>query len=149
MAGALVLRSLAVSAVASSEGWSEEGDQRRRKMKHGIKKRKLGRVKKQRTALLRSLTLSLIEHEQIKTTEAKAKEMRPFVEKLITRGKNPSVYSRRILSARLGGNKIIVKKLVDEVAPRYKDRAGGYTRITKLPNRKSDASPMAIIELIE
>jgi len=118
-------------------------------MKHGVKQRKFGRVKKQRLALLRSLALSLIEHESIKTTDAKARELRSYIEKLLTRAKNPTVFTRRLLSARLGGNKILVKKLVDEVAPQYKDRNGGYTRITKLPQRDGDASPMAIIEFVK
>ncbi len=118
-------------------------------MKHGVKQRKLGRVKKQRTALLRSLALSLIEHGKIETTDAKARELRPYVEKLVTRGKTDSVFSRRLLSARLGGNKILVKRLIEEVAPKYKERSGGYTRITKIGQRGGDASPMAIIEFVK
>jgi len=119
-------------------------------MKHGIKQRKFGRVTKQRKALLRSLTISLLTHEKIETTGAKAKELRPYVEKLITRAKTDSVFSRRILISKIGGsNKDIVQKLVTDIAPRYKERNGGYTRITKIPNRVSDASTMAVIELVK
>ncbi|PIP87264.1 50S ribosomal protein L17 [Candidatus Campbellbacteria bacterium CG22_combo_CG10-13_8_21_14_all_36_13] len=118
-------------------------------MKHGIKQRKFGRVTKQRTALLRSLAISLIKHEKIETTEAKAKELRPYVEKLITRAKTNSVFSHRILMSRIGGsNKDVVSKLIKEIGPRYIDRKGGYTRITKITHRASDASKMAIIELV-
>ncbi len=117
-------------------------------MKHGVKQRKLGRVVKQRRALLRSLAISLVEHGRIKTTDAKARELRPFVEKLITRAKSDTVASRRLLVARLGGHKDAAAKLVKDIAPAYKDRAGGYTRITKLAPRDGDASPMAVIELV-
>ena len=117
-------------------------------MKHHKSIRKFGRVRKQRVALLRSLAVSLTLHEKITTTEAKAKELRPFIEKLITKGRDGSVAARRIILSRLGGNKDAMKKIVDELAPRYKERPGGYTRITKLPPRKSDGSKMAIIEFV-
>ena len=118
-------------------------------MKHGIKQRKFGRITKQRTALLRSLAIALFTYEKIETTGAKAKELRSYAEKLITKAKTDSVFSRRILISKIGGsNKDIVHKLVNDIAPRYKERKGGYTRITKIPSRVSDSSTMAIIELV-
>lgn len=96
---------------------------------------------------MRSLAVSLVAHGKITTTEAKAKELRPFFEKLITRAAKGDLHSRRLLVTRLGSEEK-AKKMCEEIAPRYKDRAGGYTRITKLNPRKSDASPMAIIELV-
>lgn len=115
-------------------------------MRHHNQNRKFGRPKDQRNALMRSLAVALATHEKVTTTEAKAKELRPFFEKLITRAAKGDLYSRRMLATRLGSEKY-AKKLCEEIAPRYKDRAGGYTRITKLNPRKSDASPMAVIEL--
>ena len=115
-----------------------------RKRKKG---RKLSRKRDQRKALLRSLAVSLILKEKIKTTEAKAKEVSGFVEKQITRARTGSLHSRRLL-ARFFTQKTI-KKLVDEIAPRYKERKGGYTRIIKLGQRKSNGAKMAIIELVK
>jgi len=118
-------------------------------MKHGSSIRKLGRVTKQRTALLRSLAISLVKHGKIKTTEAKAKELRPYIEKLVTRGKSDTVASRRLASSRLGsGGDQAVKKLFEVIAPKYKEREGGYTRITKLPRRMDDGAEIAIIEFV-
>ena len=117
-------------------------------MKHHKTIRKFGREKNQRLALLRSLAISLIEHGKITTTEAKAKELRPFVEKLITKGLDETLASRKLISARLGNNKDMTKKLVDELSPKYKKRAGGYTRIIKLSPRVKDNSKMAIIEFV-
>ena len=117
-------------------------------MKHHKKIRKLGRVKKQRTGLLRSLARSLILHEKIQTTESKAKEIRPFIEKLITRGKTDSIANRRLVSSRLGGAQEAVEKLFNKISPKFKSRAGGYTRITKTGIRKGDAAKEAIIEFI-
>lgn len=114
-------------------------------MKHRKVGRKFGRVKNQRVALLRSLALSLINKGKIKTTEAKAKELRPFVERIVTKAKNDSIASRRLIRSRLGQDS---KKLFTELAPNYKERSGGYTRITKLGNRASDGSPMAQIEFV-
>ena len=117
-------------------------------MQHRKAGRKLGRVRKQRTALLRSLARSLILHEKIKTTEAKAKELRPFVEKLVTKSKNDSVASRRLIDSKLGGEDEAVKKLFVTIAPRYKERTGGYTRITKLSVKADDARNVAQIEFV-
>ena len=118
-------------------------------MKHHQTKRTLGRTKSQRTALLRGLALSLIKHERITTTEAKAKELRPFIEKLVTRGKKGGIFARRMVSRRLGGNQAdAVQKLVNDLAGRYAEQAGGYTRIVKLPQRQGDASKMAVIEFV-
>lgn len=102
-------------------------------MRHHNQSRTFGRSRSQRTALMRGLALSLLEHEKIQTTEAKAKELRPFVEKLITKGKDDSVASRRLVQSTLGEpHTDIVKKLFSDVAKRYADRTGGYTRIVKL-----------------
>lgn len=117
-------------------------------MKHHVKKRKFGKVRKVRTALLRSLIRALVLEERVETTEARAKEMRPFVEKLITRARNETLLNRRLVSSRMGNDLEVTKKLFDTIAPKYKDRAGGYTRITKLPQRSSDSAPMAIIEFV-
>ncbi len=116
-------------------------------MKHGDKKRKFGMERKGRTALLKSLLNALVRDEKIVTTEAKAKETRPLIEKLITRAKVGDLSARRLLISRLG-SETSAKKLVEMIAPRYKERAGGYTRITKMTRRKSDASPRAMIEFI-
>lgn len=118
-------------------------------MRHHDTNRKFGRKANVRRALLRSLLVALITHGRITTTEAKAKEIRPMVEKLITKAAAGTVTARRLINSRLGGNQeTLVKKLVDEIAPKYKDRNGGYTRIVKLPPRKGDAAAMAIIEFV-
>ena len=114
-----------------------------RKLKQG---RKLSREKDQRKALLKSLARAIFLHEKIKTTEAKAKEVSMFAEKCITRAKKGDLSSRRLLVKYF--SKDLVKKLMDEIAPKYKDRKGGYTRIIKLGPRKSDGAKMAIIELV-
>lgn len=119
-------------------------------MRHHNTIRKFGRVKNQREALLRSLARALIAEGKITTTEAKAKELRPFIEKLVTRAKNATLASRRLIVARLGGGeeKNPTKTLINSIAPKYKNRPGGYTRITKIAPRKSDASKMAVIEFV-
>ncbi len=116
-------------------------------MKHHKKGKTLARSKNQKKALLRSLYISLIDKESIKTTEVKAKEIRPGLEKLITRSKNPSLSNIKILEGLLG-NKKTVSKLVKVIGPKFKDRNGGYLRITKLPIRKSSAAKMALIEFV-
>jgi large subunit ribosomal protein L17 len=91
---------------------------------------------------------ALVLKEKIETTETKAKSLRPQVERLITKAKTDSVASRRLLASRLGGQPDTVKKLFETIGPRYRERSGGYTRITKLPNRASDNAPMAVIEFV-
>jgi large subunit ribosomal protein L17 len=117
-------------------------------MRHHNANRTFNRSKNQRAALIKGLTTSLITRERIQTTEAKAKELRPKIEKMITRAKNPTLANKRLLLAGLYNNDAAVKKLVETIAPRYSERAGGYTRIIKLMPRKGDASKMAVIELV-
>jgi len=117
-------------------------------MKHHKAIRKLGRVSKQRKSLLISLATSLILEGKIRTTEAKAKELRPFVEKIITKSRENNLACRRLIISRLGNSDTVAKKLFEEIAPKYKEREGGYTRIVKLSPRLGDGSPMAIIEFI-
>ncbi len=115
-------------------------------MRHHNQNRKFGRVTKVRKALMNSLARSLVLHQKIETTEAKAKELRPFVEKLVTKGKLATIAARRDLAVKVG--KQAGKILVDEVAKKYNDRKGGYTRILKMKRRLSDGSPMAMIEFV-
>lgn len=115
-------------------------------MRHHNQNRKLGRVRKQRKALLNSLARSLVLHERIETTEPKAKEVRPFVEKLITAGKKGTIAARRDLSSKIGPN--ATKVLMESLVKKFEKRNGGYTRIMKKGRRLSDGSPMAIIELV-
>jgi large subunit ribosomal protein L17 len=118
-------------------------------MRHHNTKRKFGRSKTQRKALLNSLAFNLIVRGKIKTTLAKAKELRPFIEKLVTRAKVGSPAGRRLIISKLGGShKAEVKKLFEVIAPKYADKKGGYTRVLKLGVRKSDSAPMAIIEFV-
>lgn len=117
-------------------------------MRHHDKNRKFGRKANARRALMRGLAVSFIRDERIVTTEAKAKSLRPYVEKLITKARANDLAAQRLISSKLGQQPAIAKKLLEDIAPRYADRNGGYTRITKLMPRKSDASPMAVIELV-
>ncbi|MEX2052506.1 MAG: 50S ribosomal protein L17 [Candidatus Paceibacterota bacterium] len=117
-------------------------------MRHANNKRKFGREKNQRNALLKSLALNLIVREKIKTTEPKAKELRPFIEKLVTKAKKNDLATRRVVISRLFGRSREAKKLFDIIAPRYTSKNGGYTRILKLGARKSDGAKMAIIEFV-
>ncbi len=117
-------------------------------MRHHDNKRKFGREKNQRHALLRTLAYSLVKNEKITTTEAKAKEIRPFVEKLVTISRTDSIPNKRLVLRRTS-SATLVKKLFTEIGPRYKERKGGYTRITKLPQKRSDAAKMAIIEFVK
>lgn len=116
-------------------------------MRHGNVNRKFGRERGQRTALMRSLVRSLILRGRMQTTLAKAKEVRPMVEKMLTRGKDATLANRRHLIAELGGDYAIAAKLI-KTAEGYKERTGGYTRITKLGARKGDAAQMAVIEFV-
>lgn len=116
-------------------------------MNHSRSIKTLGRVKRRREALLRSLARSLIVYEHIDTTEAKAKALRPFIEQLITKGKHSSLASRRIIYTRLAGDRE-AKKLLNTIVPRFKDRAGGYTRIIKLNDRGTNTRSRARIEFV-
>jgi large subunit ribosomal protein L17 len=124
-------------------------------MRHKITGKKLSRGKDERTALRRILIKQLFEHERIRTTRAKAQAVRGQAERLITLAKQGNqageaqvVHARRLAAARLG-DAAAVKKLFDEIAPRYGDRPGGYTRIVKLGARQGDAAEMVILELVE
>jgi large subunit ribosomal protein L17 len=116
-------------------------------MKHGVKQRTLGRDRRQRTALLRSLARSLVLHERITTTEAKAKELRPFVEKLVTESKKNTLAGRRNVVTRLGSQEA-VKKLHETLAPRYAKRQGGFTRIVHLGRVGKRPGESARIEFV-
>ncbi|MGB3988392.1 MAG: 50S ribosomal protein L17 [Minisyncoccales bacterium] len=115
-------------------------------MRKRVKGRVLSREKSQRKALLTSLARELAKNGKIMTTESRAKEVSGFVEKCITKAKTESIHSRRELSKLFSDD--IVKKMVDEIAPQYKERQGGYTRIIKAGARKSDGAKMAYIELV-
>ena len=117
-------------------------------MRHKRQGRKLGRTSAHRKAMLANMAVSLFQHEKIKTTEAKSKELRRTAEKLITLAKRGDLHARR-RAARTVRDKIILRKLFDDIGPRYSDRNGGYTRIMKLGTRFGDGAPMAIIELVE
>ena len=117
-------------------------------MRHRVGGRKLQRTPSHRTALFRNMAAALIKHEQITTTLAKAKELRPYTEKLVTLAKRGGLSNRRLAHARLLDDKQLVK-LFDTLAERYKDRKGGYTRIVKAGIRASDAAAMAVIEFVD
>jgi large subunit ribosomal protein L17 len=117
-------------------------------MKHHKSIRKFGRKRNVRNALVRSLAISLVRHGRIQTTEAKAKELRPYIESLVTKAKVDTVANRRLVASRLINQADETKKLFVEIAPKYKETQGGYTRITKLGARLSDAAPMAVIEFV-
>ena len=117
-------------------------------MRHHDRNKKFGRETNERNALMRSLARSLILHGKIMTTEAKAKAIRPIVEKLVTHAKNPTVAAQRLISARLGGDEEVTAQLIKEVAPKYKERPGGYLRIVKMGKKGSDARDTAMIEFV-
>jgi large subunit ribosomal protein L17 len=117
-------------------------------MRHQKKTIKLGRTAEHRKALLANQVCSLIEHQRIRTTLAKAKAVRPLAEKMVTLGKNGSLHARRTALAVLR-QKSAVKKLFDDIAPRSANRTGGYTRIIRLGQRKSDAAPVAFLEWVD
>ena len=117
-------------------------------MRHQRNRHKLGRDAAHRKALLANLSKELIEHERVETTVAKAKAVRPEVEKLVTLARRGDLHARRQALAALGQDKFVVYKLFEEIAPRYTERPGGYTRILRLGPRKSDATEMALIEFV-
>jgi large subunit ribosomal protein L17 len=117
-------------------------------MRHRVSGRKLQRTSSHRTAMFRNMAAALIKHEQITTTVAKAKELRPYVEKLITLAKKGGLSNRRLAHARMLDDTQLVK-LFDVIAPRFAERPGGYIRIVKAGIRASDAAPIAIIELVD
>ncbi len=117
-------------------------------MRHQKTRNKLSRDSAHRKSLLMNLSKEILEHERIKTTEAKAKAVKPEVEKLITLAKRGDLHARRQALSALGQDKFTVYKLFEEVAPRYADRPGGYTRILKLGPRRSDSTEMVFIELV-
>jgi len=110
--------------------------------------RKLGKTNKHRRSLLATLTKQLVLNEQIVTTEEKAKELRKVVDKMITYGKKGNLVSRRLALAFLHNDEVVVNKIFNELAPKYKDRFGGYTRIIKLKERKGDNALTVLIELV-
>jgi len=117
-------------------------------MRHRKTTPQLGRTASHRDAMLRNLCTSLLRHERVQTTLAKAKAVRPLAERMVTLGKRDTLHSRR-RATRVIRDKAVVRKLFDDLAPRYAQRPGGYTRILKLQRRKGDDAEMAIIELVE
>ena len=117
-------------------------------MRHRVKGRKLSRTASHRMATLRSLSTALLKHKKIKTTLAKAKELRTFVEPLITKAKDNSVNSRRFIARHIN-DKEVVKELFSEIVEKIGDRPGGYTRVVKLGSRPGDGADVAIIELVD
>ena len=117
-------------------------------MRHGNQGRKFNRTASHRKAMWGNMTAALIKHEQIVTTLPKAKDLRPVVEKLITLGKRGDLHARRQALSTLRNDKFAVHKLFEEIAPRYAERPGGYTRIIKIGPRKSDSTEMVFLELV-
>ena len=119
-------------------------------MRHQKQGRKLNRTTSHRKALMMNLASSLVLHKRIKTTDAKAKELRGYIERLVTYAKKDSVHGRRLIQQKLPGSrgKKIANVLIHEIAPEFKDRNGGYTRIIKLGNRKNDNAPVSLIEFV-
>ena len=117
-------------------------------MRHGIKQRKLNRTSAHRLAMLANMAAALVKHEQIVTTLPKAKELKPFVERLITLGKKGGLSNRRLAMARMR-DLTQVAKLFETLGPRYEERQGGYTRVLKAGFRYGDNAPMALIELVD
>ncbi len=135
-------------------------------MRHRVAGRKFGLPSDQRRALLKSLVRSLIEHDKIVTTETRAKDVKPIVEKLITTAKRNDIHARRLVRQYVDSNvaefgvnaengklarnpNYVVPRLFEQIAPRYRNRSGGYTRITKLGARRGDGAPMVLLELVE
>ena len=118
-------------------------------MRHGLRGRKLNRTSEHRKAMLKNMAAALLKHEQVKTTLPKAKELKPYMDKLITLGKRGSLHARRQALVVLGNDRVLAQKLFGPVAERYKARPGGYTRVMKAGFRYGDCAPMAIIELVD
>lgn len=116
-------------------------------MRHRNKGRQLSRTSTHKQALMRNMATSLFRHERIETTTAKAKELRPFAERLITLARRGDIHARRIAGRKIQ-DRDVLGKLFDDIAPRYTERPGGYTRILKLGTRKGDAAEMSLIELV-
>lgn len=116
-------------------------------MRHRKKGRQLSRTRTHRAATLRNLATSLFRHERIETTTAKAKELRPYAERLITLARRGDLHARRLAGQKIQ-DRDVLGKLFDDIAPRYTERPGGYTRILKLGNRRGDAAEMSLIELV-
>ena len=117
-------------------------------MAHGIDGRKLGRKTGPRKALYRSLIIAVLRYEQIRTTEARAKEVRGQVERMITLAKQGTLASRRRIIAELPDEPLVIDKLINEIAPKYGDRSSGYTRVIRIGNRAGDAAPIVQLELV-
>jgi len=117
-------------------------------MRHGVSGRKLNVTSSHRLSMFRNMATSLLKHEQITTTLPKAKELRPYVERIITLGKRGDLHARRQAAAQIR-DQAVVRKLFDTLAPRYQSRTGGYTRVLRAGIRYGDAAQMAVIELIE
>lgn len=117
-------------------------------MRHKKRRGKLGRTSAHRSAMLNNMVTSLFKHEKIRTTVAKSKELRRVAERLITIAKRGDLHARRLVARRVH-DKEVLRKLFDNIAPRYANRNGGYTRIVKLGNRFGDGAPMSVIELVE
>ena len=116
-------------------------------MRHRKKGRKLSRTASHKKATMRNMATSLFRHERIETTTAKAKELRPYAERLITLARRGDVHSRRLAATKIQDREVL-GKLFEEIAPRYVERPGGYTRVLKLGSRKGDAAEMSLIELV-
>ena len=117
-------------------------------MRHNVKGRKLGRTSAHRKAMFRNQLASLVENERIRTTLPKAKELRPIAEKIVTQGKKDTLHARRQVNRWLP-RRDLVKKVFEEIAPRFEERAGGYLRIVKLGPRQGDRAEMALVEFVE
>ena len=120
-------------------------------MRHRVRGRKLNRTNSHRKALMRNLAIALITHKKIKTTDAKAKEVRGFIDRLITYAKKGDTHNRRLIQQKIPGDigKKMANILIHDIAPEYLERNGGYTRIIKLNNRKNDNAPVSLIELVD
>ena len=117
-------------------------------MAYHKRKRKFGRTRDQRKQLMRSLARSVILHERVQTTEARAKSIRPYVEKIVTKAADNTLATRRLLLSRFNNDKAVVDKLLHTLGPKYKEQKGGYTRITKVESRQGSGRTVAVIEFV-